>query len=139
MIMKPQPFIYCIAILVVLFTACKKTDNIRDEDIKGKWKLVEVKLSLTPTVPVSYDYSQYNVVYDFKSDAVLMVSKDANMDTAGYVHEHGEHYYTIINDEDGYYVLKIDDYAYWYSVSSDELILDDSPVDGAKYYFVKLK
>jgi len=124
------------------FTSCKeKEENGSIDDIIGTWKLMEVILPFTPTGPFSYDYSQYNVVYDFKSDTTLIVSENiANIDVHGYGHESGKHYYTTIKDESGCYVLKIDNnHNYWYRVSSNKLIFDNSPLDGPKYYFVKHK
>ncbi|MCL2313136.1 MAG: hypothetical protein FWC41_11770 [Firmicutes bacterium] len=145
--MKRKILIITATLLILAggFSSCKKKEDLlsknnNTDDIIGKWKLVEVVLSFTPTGPISYDYSQYNFVYDFKSDNILIVSEDiANIDIYGYVHAFGEHHYTTIKSEYGCNILKIDsNHAYWYSIFSNKLIFDNSPLDGLRYFFDKL-
>jgi len=121
------------------FSSCKEkeTDITKVNEITGKWELLKITISFTPEGAISRDYSQNNIVYEFKADGILTVSRDINHSDT-YVHEQGDHFYSIIDDKEEY-TLKIDNNLYWYSVSNNDLIIDQSPLDGFTYYFVKLK
>jgi len=142
----------------LLFIGCKNgngnepkpENNINNTEIIGKWKLEKVD---APFVAQSFDYSQYNIVYEFKSNGVLTVSSETDIideyigDEIYIGHGIGEHSYSFVENKEGYlwvdypYRLVIDrcTYPYWYLISSDELEISASPVDGFVYYLVKLK
>ena len=100
-----------------------------------KWKLVTLLVPFTPDGPIWYDYSKYDIVYEFRTNNVLTVSGETT-DIEVYIgHEIGEHFYSI----DNVWELKIDNIVYWgYYTTANELIIDGSPLDGYKYNFVKI-
>jgi hypothetical protein len=114
--------------------ACEGNEPKETEQslINTKWKLVEVReLSMVSGMNI-IDYSLYNVIFEFKTNGVLTVS-----DTSEHFDrfpEIGEHSYSIIDNSQ----LYIENRLWWYSISSEELILDNSPFDGDIYYFIKI-
>jgi len=67
--------IVLVFLLSCLFlTNCKK-NNDDTGDIIGKWKLIEVRNTFAQ---IKIDYSQYNIVYEFKTDGILTVSGKTN-------------------------------------------------------------
>jgi len=119
-----------------------------NKDIVGKWKLVEVKIPYARPVPISFDYSQYDIVYEFTKKGILMVSGDVDSIDL-YLelgHEPGIYSYSFVNDGNGGstipglpYGLKIRGYfTYWYRISSEKLDIRRSPVDGVDYHLVKI-
>jgi len=60
-------------------------------NISGKWKLVAV--SYWDLEPLILDYSQYDIIYDFKENNILMVSGEAESMDDYRGHERGEHHY----------------------------------------------
>jgi len=103
----------------------------------GKWKLVNVTFAM---VGESNDYSEYNIVYEFKTNNVLTISGKIEGIELYRGHCIGEHTYAImcIDYEDGYeYRLTIDTTTYGYQISSEGLKFDNLPLDGPVYTFVK--
>jgi len=104
--------------------------------LTGKWKLVKVEEVFNN--PTSYDYSPYNIVYEFQTKGVLTVSGETNNISMYRGHDIGEYSYSIV-DEDQSYLLKIGNTTYWCQVTSEKLVIDSSPLDGPIYYFIKIK
>ncbi len=111
----------------------------------GKWKLEKVKEVFVPVPPPpTHDYSQYNIVYEFKTNKVLIVSGEIEKIKRYIGHNPGEHSYSFIYDDNKLglpnlpYGLKIDNFISWYNITSEELIINDSPVDGYIYYLIKI-
>jgi len=128
-------------VLLVLagsFSSCAE-DEEPTTSIIGKWKLVKVTSSFTSIGPISFDYSQYNILYEFKVNDILTVSgKTDNIDN--YMgHEIGEHSYSIIDEDKGYDRLTIDGQGWGHQISSNELIISLAFLDGPIYDFVKIK
>ena len=107
--------------------------------IIGKWKLIQIDVPAFPPDPTSYNYSQYNIIYEFKMNGIFTVSGD--IDGITYVgHRIGEHSYFIVTS----FMIAIDyqiPLFMWsiFSVFSNYLIINDSPFDGPIYSFVKLQ
>ena len=129
-------------LLVGIFLSCSEEQlNIdRENTIVGKWKLEKTE---HPMSGQHFDYSLYNVVYEFKTNNVLTVSTETeNSDIWPYT---GEYSYSFIDDEKGYgiaglpYGLKIGDDTYWYRISTEKLEINNAPVDGGIWYFTKNK
>ena len=85
-------FVLAMAIAVA---GCNSSTGVNDEEeepgtIIGKWKLVTY---LYPFGNTSKDCSRYNVVYEFQTNNVLLVSREINNE---YGHEAGEHPYNHI-------------------------------------------
>ena len=114
------------------------------ENIIGKWKLVRI---MNPALlgPRWFNYFQQNIVYEFKENGVFMVSGKVEHIDMGYGYEPGEYFYTITENDLGKVVglpcgvienCFID---YMCRCSSNELEINNSWVDGATFYFVKVK
>ena len=127
-----------LAVVLVFFAgsiySCTK-ENEESATIIGKWKYVKC---VYPFGNKLYDYSQYNIVYEFKPNNILAISGETHIEN--YVgHEIGKHFYSLGDFSDGRN-LKIDDYSiYWCRIFSNELEIDLTPVDGGMYKFVRLK
>ena len=122
------------------FSSCaNKMNNDPDPEkaILGKWKLVKTN---NPMSGQSFDYSRYNIVYEFNADKVLIISGETE---TFMFPEIGEYSYSFINDENGYgmvglpYGLEIGIRVFWYRISSKEMEISQAPLDGGIYYFVK--
>ena len=108
------------------------------ECIIGEWKLVKAIIVFSPDAPQCYDYSQYNIVYEFKMNNILFVS--GITDNISTLLENGEHFYSIGDFSDGRNLMIGDNYSLWWcSISPKELAIDLTPLDGPFVKFVKLK
>ena len=146
--MKRVNFLFeLILILAIVFVGCNKAVQMNDEDgeefasIIGKWKLVNVTI---PFIGEENDYSQYNIVYEFNANGILLVSGKIDHIDAYRGHGTGEHFYSIIDENEASetipeFRLKIGT-AYWaYRISSKELLIDASPLDGTILNFIKIE
>jgi len=136
--MKKKTF-YVLIMSIIWFVAglsCNKTEMSggNSSDIIGEWKLVKV---IIPFTGETYDYSQFNISYNFNKNAVLSVSgKTDHIQWYG-GHETGEYSYSIIKDESGF-ILKINNRSYGCHISSKKLEISDAPLDGFIYYLEKI-
>jgi hypothetical protein len=107
---------------------------VHDESssILGKWKLLK---TIHPMSGQCSDYSQYNIVYEFKANNILTVSGEDD------IFGIDEHTYSIIepNEQNSFRTLKINNSYFWHRSSTKELMIDDSPLDGGIFYFTKIK
>ena len=107
------------------------------DNIIGEWKLVKVIIPFTSTAPITYDYSQYNIVYKFNTNGIMTVfGETENIDFYS-GHEIGEYSYSIIKHEDGF-SLKIDNLTYGCRISSKNLEISYAFLDGNIYYLDKI-
>jgi hypothetical protein len=118
---------------------------IHDESasIIGKWKL---ERRLPGRGGVCKDYSQCNVVYEFKSNGVLTISgQSAELVSPGRI---GNHCYSIIDIiwPSGlpdvwitYPGIKMGDQRYQLILCSNKLVMSQAPHDGPTYYFIRTK
>jgi len=136
---------FLLSMMIVL--SCFSCQNSSDEEgvagdidfsIIGKWKLVK---SEHPWGGQTIDYSKHSIVYEFRKDNILKVSGEPADIGRFYCGETGESSYSIIepNKENSFRTLKIGNNGYcWHKVSAKELILDESPLDGGKIYFIRI-
>ena len=138
MIQKITVAIVCFVLSGCFFSCTKKYEDPESEStIIGKWKLVESSsFSFGSGIKV-YDYSQYNIVYEFFTNNNLSVSGIPNGISAGY--KNGKHSYLILTEKSGIFNIMINDEGWCYKVTSNELVISLMPVDGEAYKFVKLK
>ena len=132
------------AIALILTTSlfsCTKKDE--EPTIIGKWKLVEVKEDWDWFgEPKIHDYSQYNIVYEFKNINILLVS--GKTDNISLVHGNGEHSYTLFERDWPYtidkklYYVEIDRWEWSYNFISTKELVVEKP-DLVIYKFIKLK
>ena len=156
MSIKVLKIIAVVLMLAGSFCSCAKKGNNTDDvcedclcifnvvgdkssSILGKWKLIK---GWQPFVSLSdcYDYSQYNIVFEFKIDNVLMVS--AETENPRVYPSTGEHFYSIdeyVYDGTSGFRMKINTLYWAYGNNHKELIISDLPLDGPIYYFVKIE
>jgi len=149
---KPFKLLIFTLLLMVAAMACKS--NLTEEDMQtenleeliiGKWQLVKVDEVFVPIPPPpSYDYSKYNIMYEFKANGVLTVFGETNNIERYIGHEICDHLYSFVDDDGGLgmpnlpFGLQIGTFTSWYKISSEELIINDSPLDGYIYYLIKI-
>ena len=113
-----------------------------DTAILGKWKLIERDRPPAGRGGSYYDYSQYNIVYEFKN-YVLTITADTHPGglRPGGLLGIGEHYYLTDNSFINYGYNRIQFNAYdnsgGYSFSADRKELRIG--NGSTYYFVKME
>jgi hypothetical protein len=77
--------------LVGGFSACeRKEKEIIETRHVGKWKLEKIEKDA-----LNFDYSQHNIVYEFKTNNILIVSGDIDSIEDYRGHEIGEYFYKI--------------------------------------------
>ena len=85
----------CLAV-TTMFSSCEQKSNLKEESdiLHGKWKLITINLFTIEEGNMLFDYSQKNIIYEFKANNVLTVSGNVeNIDYRG--HEIGKHFYDI--------------------------------------------
>ena len=142
-------------VLVGFFSSCaeKKENNVNEDclsvlnivhdkssSILGKWKLIKVRVNFASSAQEikCTDYSQYNIVFEFKSNNVLTISAETEHPE---IWTTGEHFYSIVDEEmfgNSTSMLQINTLYECYQINSKELIITGAPVDGPSYYLVKI-
>ena len=106
--MKKNLFIIITLILISagFFSACKEKEeeckNLHRENIIGKWKLIEVSVSVNYSQSDTTDYSQENIIFDFQENNKLVVT--GNIPDVLVVFDdfqEGEHFYEFFPFECG--------------------------------------
>lgn len=121
-----------------LVLGCSSDDAISNQ-IVGSWKLLEAKfygLEGGSSSGGSIDYSDENIIYNFKSDGYLIVSGGNN---AGYAN--GEYEYFFEEDHFGgdtapkVLMVKINNSRWTYDLTDGKMTLGQSYVDGPNLIF----
>ena len=108
--------------------------------IAGKWRLVKEEMSGMGCPPhLITDFSQYNIVYEFKPDGVLTITSNTDYYRGLKV---GDHSYSFVETSDFYgtaYWLETDDLSRArYFISSEQLVIDYTYMDYDAFHFVKI-
>ena len=122
-------------------------NQLNDENLYGVWKLVKVTITGDrPDGFLTIDYSEYNIVYEFKRNDILTVSGVPENNQHYLVHEAGDYPYSIGEFHDGRNLqIGANDYDVWWArIFSDEyhneiLEFDTAPVDGPIFSFIKIE
>ena len=148
--LKKVKYIVLLLLTGIFFSCSEEQLNIdRENTIAGKWKLVKMQSWLSPDF---YDYSQYNVVFEFREDSTLTVS--GKTDQMGQLVIPAGEYLYLSKD----YKLRVNGANlfqgksdFWYGFSLKEVILtpasfNDDMTDlefsidgGGAWYFIKTK
>lgn len=131
--MKNLFFVAILFILTIGYYGC--SDDYESTNVVGKWKLEKAETVFYN--PQLYNYSQNNIIYEFKSNGILIISSDID-DYIGDMP--GEYTYDSVSakNENEPNTLIFNDSSWWYSISEKEMILDNSPLDGPILYFVRI-
>jgi len=103
--------------------------------ILGRWKLVESRATFLFHGIQTIDYSQYNIVFEFKTNNVVSVS--GMYEYAPILYEGGDHYYSIDTEEPRRINLG-EKLKMWYNFASGRLYIGDASASMGYYEFVKL-
>ena len=105
------------------------------ESLYGVWKLVRVAVLFTAAGSQSSDYSQYNILYEFKPNGILTVSGvPENVES----YRDGDYPYSVGNFHDGR-SLKIGVSYLWCRMDGNKLEFDTAPLDGPIFKLVKVE
>lgn len=117
-----------------LISSCSNDDDISNQII-GNWKLTEAKFYGIEGEG-SIDYSDENIIYNFKANGILVVSGG---DNAGYTN--GEYEYFFGEDHLGgntdpkVLLVKINNSKWTYDLTNKKMTLGQSYVDGPNLIF----
>jgi hypothetical protein len=108
--------------------------------ILGKWKLVKTDIGFINQT--TSDYSQYNIIYEFKSNNILTISGKTDDIEIYKGHEIGEHFYRIVEimpSPLSTFIphVVIDDLPYKYEVSLADLTLTYRNQESNAFLFEK--
>ena len=112
------------------------------DQILGEWNLLRTRI-LWPEYQ-NWDYSNENIIYNFKSDGTLIISESGGI--GGF--EEGEYNYVFEKDylsnspspnESKIWLVKIMNMKWTYNSQNDLMILGQSYVDGADLCFERKK
>ena len=121
-------------------------DNI---NIIGKWMVIISNVFPSNRYPdkdflkMSCKYSETDIVYEFKTNGILTVSRESDYESLPYGTEKGDYEWSITEVKDSYSEtgfsmrLKIGLY-YWYRISCNKLVIDYLPLDGGIEYLIKI-
>lgn len=72
--------IYLLLLIHLILLSCSKNDLLENQ-ILGEWKLIEERIiSETNPDPNTIDYSNKNIIYNFKSNGKLVVTGGQNVE-----------------------------------------------------------
>lgn len=146
--------LFTITVLIALSTlaACKKEDRLDEspkcpvsavnganDNVIGKWKLIKAKVVFKNQE--TEDYSCDDIIYDFQDDGVLLISGSSDK-AIGY--QEGQYMYEFTTErlfeglEEGY-TISINNRKIATGIKNNQLVLNDSPLDGPILYFVRVE
>lgn len=130
-------------ITIVILSSCTNDDETPTNQILGKWKLVKVEYykwnSNSNASLQTIDYSDKNIIYDFRSNNKLIVTGDQNIDNVNresdYIFEKDYLSGYPSEGESKMLLVKIDGSKWTYSLTNGTMMLGQSYIDGANLYF----
>jgi len=125
--------------MAIVFWSCESQleGETDDDSIIGKWKLKTISFPFTGK---TYDYSKYNIVYEFQSNNILKISGAPVQDSLYYGRGNGEISYSIdINDENVECLLLGGHPVTAFGISNKTLVLSYAPLDGLIETLTKIK
>jgi len=128
-----------VTLLLVIITlfACTSDDDARlDKQIIGEWKLIKAEIvNFSPNSPI-IDYSDKNIIYNFKSDGKLVVTGGENIEypDGEYDYYFGEDYLGGTTDPK-ILLVKINNSKWTCNLTDSEMMLGQSYVDGPNLFF----
>ena len=149
--------IFCMFFLVC-FSCQNKMDESEDEDeyedcqsdpddnvnIIGKWMVVITKDYPADFFKKSCKYSKTDVVYEFKTNGIMTVSRESDYESVPYGREKGDYEFSITEEENVYsetgfsMALKFGYLYYGYGISCNKLEINSLPLDGDVTYLIRI-
>ncbi len=127
---------FLIILITLMLSSCSKNDEMPDQII-GKWKLIQVQIFGFGGL-YSEDYSNKNIVYEFQSNGVLIVSggKNEGYSPGKYNYFFGQDHLGGSNDPK-ILLVKINDSKWTYGLKESKMTLGKSYVDGPNLIFTR--
>ncbi|WP_114751231.1 hypothetical protein [Pleomorphovibrio marinus] len=112
-----------------------------DNEIIGTWKLVSVWAFHWLEGPVEEDYSCDRIIYHFREDGILSISRDRTDDLAGGDRSDGSTYELIENTVSDFheYTLVLGNRKLWISITDGIMELDLRAVDGPLITLIRVE
>lgn len=128
-------------VFVTTIYSCSNPDITLENNIIGKWKLIEVKFPKIAKISPpksSIDYSHKNIIYNFQANNILIVSGGNNegYSNGNYDFYYGEDHLSTI-DNPKVFLVKINESKWTYNLTNEKMILGKSYVDGPDLVFEK--
>ncbi len=121
---------------IVLSFACTGDDDSRnDSQIIGDWKLMKAEIVNFSQNPSIIDYSDENIIYNFKSDGKLVVTGGENI---GYPDGEYDYYFgeaNLANLNDPVLIVKINNSQWTFNLTDGIMKIGQSYVDGPDLFF----
>lgn len=118
---------------IVTLSSCSNNDDSSTDQIIGEWKLMMAKIiDFSPNPPI-IDYSNENIIYNFKSNGKLVVTGGQNIGYPNGEYEYffGEDYLGGgLGNEPKVLIVKINGSKWTYNLTGKEMKLGQSYVDG---------
>ena len=129
-------------IILLIFTigilsSCLNDDkNSTNNEIIGKWKLIEVQI-FGFGGQSSTDYSNENIVYEFQSNGILKVTggQDVSHPDGEYNYFFGEDYLGGGTTDPKILLVKINESKWTYNLTNGKMTIGKSYVDGPDLIF----
>jgi len=110
-----------------------------DDDIRGKWKLMNTLQPFTSEGRILNDHSCHNTVYHFQVDGTLTISSDREGVPIGQYEYEFKHQPLFEYYDDMGYTLEIGNRKEACSIFEGKMILDNSYVDGPIRYLIRIQ
>lgn len=153
-VVRRKALLWAILIMILpMLGACQKqevnNDELKcpvtakegpDDNIIGKWKFVKTRTAALAAPSKTYDYSCNNVIFHFKEDGLLVISGvSEGIRSFG----NGEYSFEFkdvpfFTGMDGTYTITIGYISGACSIQENKMIIDRSPLDGDRQYFVRV-
>ncbi len=134
--------LFCLIVFTTTIFSCSNTDVISENQIIGEWKLIEAKIPKAAGVNSStgsIDYSNNDIIYNFKSNNILTVSGGTNVGypNGNYDYFWGEDYLSTTTDPK-ILLVKINESKWIYNLINEKMILEKSYIDGPDLVFERI-
>lgn len=130
-----------LSVLLLSLSSCNNDDDKTTTDpLLRKWTLVHAEGGFAGT---EYDFEEGVITWKFKADGSVEVINNNTDENKPNILDSGTYDYEAVDNpseiEGCDESMHVDTYIFYcYSIDANgQLILDDSPVDGLKYTFVK--
>lgn len=132
--------IVIIILAIMSISSCSSDTNSSNTEIVGQWQLKQINyygLEGGNSSQSTVDYSDQNIIYNFKVNGVVTISgENPGIIEGDYDYSYGEDYLGGSTDPK-ILLVKIDNIKYTYSLKNGEMTLGKSYVDGPDFVFVK--
>jgi len=133
--------IMILMLIGILALSCSNDDEITNQ-IVGNWKLTEAKfygLQGGSSSEGSIDYTDENIIYNFQTNGILIVSggENAGYTNGEYEYFFGEDYLGSSNDPKSL-LVKINNSKWTFNLTNGKMTLGKSYVDGPDLVFEKI-